>query len=83
MSRDDDATALARLKADWPGWDIFRSRGDGGDLAAWYAARWRVLSDEEMTAGLVHTLDADTAEELREALAEQHRIETLRSAAST
>lgn len=79
----DDATVLAELKADWPSWDIFRSRGDGGEPAAWYAARWRVLTDAEMNAGLVHTLDADTAEQLRQALAEQHRIEADRSAAST
>ncbi|MGH3391538.1 MAG: hypothetical protein ACRDOO_21930 [Actinomadura sp.] len=82
MSRDDDAAALAGLKADWPGWEIFRSRGDDGEPAAWYAARWRILTEEEMTAGLAHTLDADNADELREALVEQARIEAGRSESS-
>jgi hypothetical protein len=41
----------------------------------WMATRDRVLTTDEMCDGLLHTLAADTAEHLRSALAEQHKLE--------
>jgi hypothetical protein len=79
MTCSDDAIVLAELKADWPTWDVFRSIDNDGEPADWYAARWRVLTEDEMTAGLAHTLAENTADDLRKALAEQLKIETGRS----
>src|SRR3954468_18502410 len=50
----------------------------------WMATRDRVLTTNEMYGGLAHALAEDTAGRwLRDALAEQHLIEAMRSARRT
>jgi hypothetical protein len=70
---DDDV--LGRLRDDYPGWDIGRLTMFNGGPGLWLATRDRVLSTGEMCDGLLHTLAADTAEQLRSALAAQRRLE--------
>jgi hypothetical protein len=67
MTCGDDV--LARLRADYPAWDIVRAGGQ------WLATRERVLFEVEMAYGLRHVLTADTAGRLRAALAAQHQLE--------
>jgi hypothetical protein len=72
MNRDD---ALGRLQQDFPGWDIGRPPTHTGEGGVWLATRKGVLNTDEMRGGLLHTVVADTAEQLRDALAEQQQIE--------
>ena len=73
MNRSD---SLGRLQQDFPGWDIGRSPARAGEVGVWLATRKGVLGAEEMRDGLLHTVVGDTAEQLRDALAEQRQIET-------
>jgi starvation-inducible outer membrane lipoprotein len=73
MTRDD---VLGQLQKDFPGWEIGRPRTHTGEDGGWLATRNGVLSTEEMRGGLLHTLVGDTAEQLRDALVEQAKIET-------
>jgi hypothetical protein len=60
-----------RLQRQHSGWRVWRS--DGG---SWLATRrGRQLTQAQIDAGLATTLMENTAEELREALAGQARIE--------
>jgi hypothetical protein len=58
---------LARLRHDYPGWDITQAGGQ------YLATRDRVLSNAEMLHGLRHVLTADTARQLRDALNDQNK----------
>jgi hypothetical protein len=66
---------LAMLRAEHPGWRLWRARTDRGEAGMWMATRSRVLTTEEMYGGLAHTLAEDSADLLRDALEEQRRIE--------
>jgi hypothetical protein len=68
MTCGDDM--LARLRDDYPAWDIARAGGQ------WLATRERVLFEVEMSYGLWHVLIADSAGQLWDALAAQHALET-------
>lgn len=72
---DADGVITARLQDDFPNWDVSRSRNSAGKPGGWSATRNHVLNGAEMGAGLLHQLQADTARDLRAALAEQARIE--------
>lgn len=66
MTIDDHV--LARLRNDYPDWDVVRAGGQ------WLATRERVLFEVEMSYGLRHVLIADSAGQLRDALAAQHAL---------
>ncbi|MGH3390558.1 MAG: hypothetical protein ACRDOO_16960 [Actinomadura sp.] len=70
-----DARALTRLRESHPGWDIERFGALKGGRDVWMATRTRVLTAGEMRGGLLHSLIGDAAERLRDALADQRRIE--------
>lgn len=59
----------ARLEKDFPGWDVGQSQ------VGWYATRKHVLTGADMTAGLLHTVAADTRRGLRAALEAQAVVE--------
>jgi hypothetical protein len=66
---------LARLRESFPHWHIGRFVASNDEPCAWMATRRRVLTTGEMRRGLMHSLVADSAERLRDALAGQRRIE--------
>ncbi|GAA2085988.1 hypothetical protein [Actinomadura alba] len=75
----DDRVSLERLQDDFPGWHVWRARTATGEAGTWWATRRdRVLTTEEMRAGLAHTVAGDTADELRDALVGQRDIESTR-----
>ncbi len=73
MTKND----LAALQAEWPDWHIWRA--DGG---SWMATRRRVLSVDEVSEGLAHTLMEDDERDLVAQLREQQRIEDGRDGAT-
>jgi hypothetical protein len=66
---------LAQLRADFPGWAIGRPPVLAGGRGSWMATRKELLGTDEVDGGLSHTLTADTAGQLRSALAAQRRLE--------
>ena len=58
------------LQDAWPDWHIWRASG-----GSWMATRRRVLTTEEVSEGLAHTLMEDDEQELVAQLREQRRIE--------
>lgn len=64
------ATTTEALQNDWPDWHIWRA--DGG---SWMATRRRVLSIDEVSEGMAHTLMEEDDRELVAQLDEQQRIE--------
>jgi hypothetical protein len=62
---------FARLREEFPGWDITRAGGQ------WLATRDRVLTEVEMAYGLLHVLAAASAGRLRDALVEQRELAAL------
>ncbi|MBC6457122.1 hypothetical protein [Actinomadura sp. HBU206391] len=74
-----DEERLTRLRAEHPGWNIWRARTATGGPGMWMATRDRVLTTEEMYDGLAHTLAEDRSDLLGDALAAQRRIEIARA----
>jgi hypothetical protein len=65
-----DVDMLNQLRVAYPTWDFTVAGGQ------WIATRGCVLTEVEMSRGLVHVLTMDTIGQLRYALAAQHAIET-------
>ncbi|WP_300614381.1 hypothetical protein [Trebonia sp.] len=62
---------LAELKAEFPGWHVWRS-----NAGRWWATRTgTVLRRDELGAGRVMTVDADDAAALRDELLLQARLD--------
>jgi hypothetical protein len=68
MDTQSDDQALAQLRADYPGWRIWRSVRSDGRLGEWVAT----LHDPR--AGVTPTVMWPSAEQLRAALIEERRL---------
>jgi len=71
----ETAEVLEDLQASFQGWSFWRDQDDTGNPASWWASRQRLLTEHEMSAGLHHTLAADTVDDLLGLLEEQTRLE--------
>jgi hypothetical protein len=65
MTQDQE---LAQLRAQWPGWHIWRGRNGVGQASGWHAT-WR-------GAGRSVILDADGPAELRQQLRDAATVQT-------
>jgi hypothetical protein len=62
---DDDARA-AEIEAEFDGWHVWRS-----DTGRWWAARKASLTAEDLSAGCVQYLQADSPQELRDQITDE------------
>jgi hypothetical protein len=74
VQQDVDETRT-RMRAEFPGWSVWRARRLDGGLGSWCATRDRLLTCEEMFHGLAHTLVCDHLRQLREELVLQAKAE--------
>lgn len=72
-----DSDELDMLRTEYRGWRFWRSLNDQREPAGWYAGRTGELSDAMIGEGLARTLGGDSADELREHLRDQERLERL------
>jgi hypothetical protein len=69
-----DEDDLDRLRRNYPQWRIWRGMTEQRQPSGWYATRRNEITDADIDRGMHRTVDADTAERLRELLDEQMRI---------
>jgi hypothetical protein len=65
MSATTDEETIVQISAEYPGWHVWRARRRDDKPASWIATRL------EESAGIDATVMMSTAEQLREALADQ------------